>query len=349
MIDAVAAPGGQEGRAMPIRYPSLATRGSRIYGVGSYRPQQVVGNEEIAARTGVTAQWITERSGIQTRRYAGPEETVAAMGQVAAGKALAMAGIDPASTGCVVVATTTHLTQMPALAPEIAHAIGASRAAAFDISAACAGFCHALALASDMVRAGTADYVIVIGTERITDILDRDDKATAFLFADGAGAVVVGPADEPGIGPVEWGSDGSQLATIGMTNMWTPGLRTDPGSPWPRLGMKGWRVYRWATGQLAPVARRAMESAGVIPADLRAFIPHQANLLITRALAKSLELPPDVEVSEDIVHSGNTSAASIPLAMDALLTAGRATHGDLALLVGFGSGLVYAAQVVQLP
>jgi 3-oxoacyl-[acyl-carrier-protein] synthase III len=334
---------------MPVRYPVAQTRGSRIYGVGSYRPERVVGNDEIAPRIGVSAEWIADRSGIRTRRFAGPEETVAAMGQTAAGKALAMAGVDPAQVGCVVVATTTHLTQMPALAPEIAHAIGAYSAAAFDISAACAGFCHALALGSDMVRAGTADYVVVIGSERVTDIVDPDDKATAFLFADGAGAVVVGPSDEPGIGPVVWGSDGSQLATIGMTNVWLPELRTDPLSPWPRLGMKGWKVFRWATQQLVPVAQRAVESAGITPADLRAFIPHQANLLITRALAQGLGLSSDVEISDDISQAGNTSAASIPLAMDALLTSGRVGRDDLALLIGFGSGLVYAAQVVRLP
>ena len=334
---------------MPIQYPVGPGRPSRIHGIGSYRPARVVDNEYVAQKIGVSPEWIESRSGIQTRRYAGPTETVGAMGMAAAAKALAMAGVDPGHIGCVVVATTSHLTQMPALAPEIAHGLGAANASAFDISAACAGFCHALALGSSMVGAGTADYVLVVASERATDIFDEADKSTAFLFADGAGAAVVGPAERPGIGPVVWGSDGSRLDVIAMTNFWTPQLRTDPESPWPRLGMTGWRVYRWATEQLVPVLVQTMAAAGVTAADLQAFVPHQANLLITRALARGLDLPGSVAISEDIVHTGNTSAASVPLAMDSLLTSGQANQGDLALLVGFGSGLVYAAQVVELP
>lgn len=334
---------------MPIQYPLALARASRIYGVGSYRPTRVVDNEYVGQRIGVSPEWIEQRSGIRTRRYAGPEETVAAMGMAAAAKALAMAGVEPGQIGSVVVATTSHLTQMPALAPEIAHGLGADRASAFDIAAACAGFCHALAIGSDMVRGGSADYVLVIGSERATDIFDATDRSTAFLFADGAGAVVVGPAETPGIGPVVWGADGSKLDAIGMTNFWTPELRTNPESPWPRLGMTGWRVYRWATEQLVPVLHQALEVAGVAAADLQAFIPHQANLLITQALARGLELPDSVAVCDDIAETGNTSAASVPLAMDAMLTGGQAGQGGLALLVGFGSGLVYAAQVVELP
>lgn len=335
---------------MPVGTPtSTPLRDCRILGVGSYRPDRVVGNEEIADRIGVSAEWIARRSGILTRRYAGPGETVAAMGEQASGKALAMAGVTADQVGCVVVATTTHLTQMPALAPELAERLGARNAAAFDISAACAGFCHALALAGDMVRAGTADHVLVVGSERITDILDENDPATAFLFADGAGAVVVGPAAESGLGPVAWGSDGSRLTLIGMTGFWTPELRTDPQTPWPYLTMTGWKVYRWATEQLVPVARAALDRAGITPGELDAFIPHQANLLITRALAEGLRLPDSTVIARDVVDTGNTSAASIPLAMDRLLTSGAVRSGGLALLIGFGSGLVYAAQVVRLP
>jgi 3-oxoacyl-(acyl-carrier-protein) synthase III len=334
---------------MPIQAKVAQTRDTRIYGIGSYRPVRIIDNEYVGQKAGLDPEWIEKRSGIRTRRYAGSEETVAAMGIAAAAKALAKAGIDPADIGSVVVATTTHLTQMPALAVEIAHGLGATRASAFDISAACAGFCHALAVGSDMVRAGTADYVLVIGAERVTDIFDETDKTTAFLFADGAGAVVVGPAERQGIGPVVWGADGTRQDAIGMTGFWTPELRTNPESPWPRLGMTGWRVYRWATEELVPVLRRTLDLAGVGPADLQAFIPHQANMLITRTLARALELPETVAISYDIAESGNTSAASIPLAMDDMLTTGTADQGGLALLIGFGSGLVYAAQVVEMP
>ncbi|MCW6009972.1 beta-ketoacyl-ACP synthase 3 [Micromonospora sp. CPCC 205371] len=326
----------------------MTSRGSRILGVGAYRPRHVVGNDEIAARIGVTAEWIEQRSGIHSRRYAGPDETLTAMSLEAAGKALAAAGVNASEVGCVIAATTTHLTQMPALATEVAHQLGAEPAGALDISAACAGFCYGLALASDLVRGGSAEYVLLLGAERVTDILDHDDPATAFLFADGAGAVVVGPSDTPRIGPVVWGGDGSRRTAVGMTGYWTRDLR-DPTTPWPVLGMSGWRVFRWATGQLGEVARTAVERAGLRVDQLGAFVPHQANELITDAIAAKLGLPPEVAVARDIRHSGNTSAASIPLAIDALMESGEVAHGASALLIGFGSGLVYAAQVADLP
>ncbi|MEH1123022.1 beta-ketoacyl-ACP synthase 3 [Micromonospora sp. CPCC 206061] len=326
----------------------MTSRGSRILGVGAYRPRRVVGNDEIAARIGVTAEWIERRSGIHSRRYAGPDETLTAMSLEAAGKALAAAGVSAGDVGCVIAATTTHLTQMPALATEVAHQLGVEPAGALDISAACAGFCYGLALASDLVRAGSAEYVLLLGAERVTDILDHGDPATAFLFADGAGAVVVGPSDTPRIGPVVWGSDGSRRTAVGMTGYWTRDLR-DPATPWPVLGMSGWRVFRWATGQLGEVARTAVERAGLRIDQLGAFVPHQANELITDAIAAKLALPPEVAVARDIRYSGNTSAASIPLAIDALMESGEVAHGASALLIGFGSGLVYAAQVAHLP
>lgn len=324
-------------------------RHTRLLGVGAYRPRRVVGNEGIAARIDVSAEWIESRSGIKTRRYAEDDETLAVMGLAASTDALAMAGLEPGMVDCVIVATTTHLTQMPALAPEIAATLGIAGAAAFDISAACAGFCHALGIASDLVSAGTADHVLVIGAERVTDILDRDDPSTAFLFADGAGAVVVGPSDVPGIGPVVWGSDGTRLRHIGMTGFWIPELRADHELPWPRLGMTGWKVYRWATEELVAVSRKAVEAAGLTPAQLDAFVPHQANILITHALANGLELPDTTAIAHDIADTGNTSAASIPLAIERMVRERSAPGGGNALLIGFGSGLVYAAQVVALP
>ena len=322
---------------------------SRILGLGTYRAGTVVGNAEIAPRVGRTAEWIESRSGIRERRFADDRESLPLMSVVAAQRALAAAGIAAEDVDCVVAATTTHLTQMPSLASMVAYQLGARRAAGFDVSAACAGFCYGLAVASDMVRAGTARYVLMIGAERISDILDHNDPATAFLFADGVGAVVVGPSDRPGIGPVVWGSDGSRSSAVGMTGYWVPDLQRDAGLKWPVLGMSGWRVFRWATTELVPVARAALDAAGVAPGDLAAFIPHQANMLISDAVARGLELPETVAVARDIQYSGNTSAASIPLAMDTLLREKAAASGGLALLIGFGSGMVYAAQVVELP
>ena len=333
---------------MTVINDTRTLRHSALLGVGVHRPQRSVPNSEIAERTGLDPDWIERRSGIRSRRYAAPAETLPMMATAAAEKALAAAGVRPDQLGTVIVATITSMEQMPALAVEVAHRLGADGAAAFDVSAACAGFCHAVALASDLVGTGRADHVLVIGAERMTDILDHTDRDTAFLFADGAGAVVVGPSEEPGIGPVVWQADGSRNAALRMTAPWHDGTGERPGER-PAITMSGWKVYRWATNELVPAAERMLRLARVTVGDLDAFIPHQANMLITDHVVAELGLPGHVAVARDIVHSGNSSAASIPLAMDELLASGKVSSGGLALLVGFGAGLVYAGQVVRLP
>jgi 3-oxoacyl-[acyl-carrier-protein] synthase III len=332
----------------PVLRPSSGPAHARIAGVGGYRPSRVVPNEEIAPRIDSSDTWIRERSGIVERRWAAPQETVAVMGAAAAGKALAHAGVTPDQVGCVLVATSTHFRQLPALAADIAHRVGATGAAAFDLSAACAGFTHALAVAHDLVRGGSAGHVLVVGTERMSDLIDHDDRSTAFLFGDGAGAVVVGPSDTPAMGPVVWGADGSQGHAIDQSASWLQ-LRHDPPERFPALTMQGQTVFRWAVYEMARAARKALEAAGVDAADLEAFVPHQANLRIVDALATTLRLPAGVAVSRDIVHTGNTSAASIPLAIEQLLASGAVRRGGLALTIGFGAGLSYAGQVVTLP
>ncbi|MGH3451549.1 MAG: 3-oxoacyl-[acyl-carrier-protein] synthase III C-terminal domain-containing protein, partial [Haloechinothrix sp.] len=222
----------------------------------------------------------------------------------------------------------------------------------FDISAACAGFCYGLAMANDFVRGGSASTVLVVGVERMTDMIDPKDRGTSFLFGDGAGAAVVGASDEPGIGPVVWGGDGSQSDAIAQDRSWTQWrdeLVTDPPSPYPTMRMKGQAVFRWASTTMAEVGERALKAAGMTVDDLDAFIPHQANRRITHAVARSLGLPERVAIADDIVEQGNTSGASVPLAMEAMLESGDARSGDTALLLGFGAGLSYAAQVVTLP
>jgi 3-oxoacyl-[acyl-carrier-protein] synthase-3 len=308
----------------------------------------VVTNEEMCQYIDSNDEWIQTRSGIRTRRWAGPEETVLEMAVTAAGKALAQAGITPDQVGCVLVATSTRLEQTPPIAPRIAHRLGTKSPAAFDITAACAGFCYGLALASDVIRAGSAEYVLVIGAERLSDCLDLTDRTSAFIFGDGAGAVLVGPSDTPGIGPVEWGSDGSQANLAGQTRTWDL-VRADPEGPFPALFLKGLEVFRWASYQMVPVALQALEKAGISVEELDAFIPHQANLRITEVMTRALKLPPHVPVARDIVDMGNTSAASIPLAIERMLASGEAVSGGTALLIAFGAGLVYAAQVVTLP
>ena len=321
---------------------------ARILGVGGYRPSRVVTNEQICQVIDSTDEWITTRTGIKERRWATAEETVQMMACGAAGKALAASGVEPEQLGLVIISTVTHLSQTPSLAALVANELGAVNAAAFDISAACAGFCHGLALAQDSIRGGSAEYVLVIGVERLSDLTDMNDRSTAFIFGDGAGAAVVGPSDTAAVGPVVWGADGAQYDAIGQTFDWDA-LREQPELGFPALRMNGQQVFRWASYQMVPVAKRALERAGIGAEDLDAFIPHQANMRITDAMIKALKLPEHVPVARDIAQTGNTSAASIPLAMERMLEEGEAPHGGLALLIGFGAGLVYAAQVVRLP
>lgn len=323
-------------------------RHARILGVGGYRPTRVVPNAEIVEQLDSSDEWIQTRSGIASRRFAGPEETVVSMSVAASGKALAYAGIQPEQIGAVVVATVSHLYQTPSAAAEVAEAVGAHGAAAFDVSAACAGFCYGIALADDMVRTGTAEHVLVIGVERLSDLTDSFDRSTAFIFADGAGAAVVGPSDTPGIGPVVWGSDGTQLDLIRQKESWTEAFAREVPE-WPHLEMIGNKVFKWASFEMAKAAQEALDAAGVTVEQLDAFIPHQANMRITDAMSRALKLPDHIAIARDIAEQGNTSAASVPLAMERMIETGQAQSGDLALLIGFGAGLVYAAQVVTIP
>lgn len=329
-------------------------RHARIWGVGGYRPERVVPNSEIVGRIDSSDEWIRERSGIVERRYAAPDESVVDMSERAARDALRAAGIDPSQLGAVIVSTVTHPYQTPAAAPILANRLG-STCAAFDVGAACAGYCYGISLANDMVRGGSAEYVLVVGVEKLSDFTDFSDRGTAFIFGDGAGAAVVGPSDTAGIGPTIWGSDGSQWKTISQVEPWTDFNRRDPDDrtvvsrDWPAIGMAGQSVFRWAVWGMAPVAQQAIDKAGITIDDLDAFIPHQANMRIIDAMIKQLKLPPDIPVARDIAQTANTSAASIPLATERMLREGEIPSGGLALQIGFGAGLVYAAQVVVIP
>jgi 3-oxoacyl-[acyl-carrier-protein] synthase-3 len=321
---------------------------TRLLGVGGYRPARVVTNDEICEYIDSSDEWIRERSGIRTRHFAAADESVVDMSVAAAEKALAASGIRPDQLSAVIIATVTHLSQTPAASALVAERLGAVNPAAFDISAACAGFSYGVALANDMIRGGSAHYILIVGVEKLSDMVRRDDRGTAFIFGDGAGAAVVGPSDDVGIGPVVWGSDGSQADAIEQDVFWTA-LRDDPSHAFPALKMSGQQVFRWAVFEMAKVAEQALAAAGITADDLDVFIPHQANMRITDAMIKKLNLPEHVVVARDIEETGNTSAASIPLAMSRMLETGDAKSGDTALLIGFGAGLVYSAQVVRLP
>jgi beta-ketoacyl ACP synthase len=330
---------------MTIQQATEMTHAAML-GLGVYRPERVVTNDEICEVLDSNDEWIQTRSGIRTRRFAGEDETLIGMATTAAERALAVSGVSADQLGCVIVATSTHPEHTPASAPQVATRLG-STTAAFDVSAGCAGFCHALNLASAMVRSGAEKYVLVIGVEQLSRFMDPTDRGTAFIFADGAGAVVVGPADATGIGPTAWGSDGSQAHVINQTPSCLGGHGS--GADHPVVQMEGTAVFRWAPFAMADVAHEALRAAGISVDDLDAFIPHQANLRITQTLSRNIKLPESVAVATDIVDSGNTSAASVPLAMEAMLRSGEAEAGDVALLIAFGAGLSYAGQVVTLP
>ncbi|GAB3961509.1 beta-ketoacyl-ACP synthase 3 [Streptomyces sparsus] len=328
--------------------PAQGSPYARVLGVGGYRPTRVVPNEEILKHIDSSDEWIRSRSGIATRHWAGPEETVAEMSLAAAGKAIAHAGITPEQVDAVIISTVSHFKQTPSIATEIAHRLGTGKAAAFDISAACAGFGYGLTIAKGLIVEGSAKYALVVGVERLSDLTDLEDRSTAFLFADGAGAVVVGPSDVPTMGPTIWGSEGDKAEVITQTVPWDH-YRNGTPEKFPALRQEGQTVFRWAVFEMAKIAEQALAAAGITSEDLDVFIPHQANMRIIDSMVKTLKLPAHVTVARDVEHTGNTSAASIPLAMERLLETGQAKSGDTALVIGFGAGLVYAATVVTLP
>lgn len=326
-----------------LQQPEFAP-GARILGLGSTQPEQIVTNADIAARGVETSDdWIRDRVGIVERRFARKDESVVDMGVDAGAKAVADAGLAPADIDAVLVATCTMPAFIPNAAGQTAERIGVHAAPAFDINAACAGFCYGLGSASDMIRSGTARHVLVIGAEKLSDWVDPMDRSTCIIFADGAGAAVVGAVgagEPPGIGPIAAGTAGDLVDTI---------VVADRNS---FLHQEGQAVFRWATTKIAPIALRALELAGLTPADVDVLVPHQANLRIVESIARRLRAAgarEDMVVADDIVHSGNTSSASIPLALDHMRAEGRVRSGDVALLIGFGAGLSYAGQAVILP
>lgn len=320
---------------------------SRIYSLGAARGDLTVTNDDIAGPIDSSDEWIRQRTGIITRRRASENLSLMDMAVSASNEAIKKAGIQPSEIGAVIFSTITHPYQTPSAATLLADKIGANPAPAYDISAACAGYCYGIAQADALVRSGVAKYVLVVGGEKLSDFIDPTDRTISFLLGDGAGAAIVGPSDTPGISPSVWGSDGSQWAAVGMDASLLE-LR-DGTHKWPTLRQEGLTVFKWAVWEMVKVARQALEVAGVKAEDLAAIVTHQANIRIIDELAKQLEVPENVVIARDIVYTGNTSAASIPLAMHALLESGVVKSGGLALEIGFGAGLAFGAQVVVLP
>lgn len=326
---------------------------SRILSVGTYRPKRQVPNSEIVDRIDSTDEWIVQRTGIESRRFAGDDETVISMAKAACEMALLRAQLSIEDIDTVILSTISYPFQAPSAATELINELGNPKAAAFDLSAACAGFCYGVGLASDLVRSGTSRNVLVIGVEKLSDYTDPNDRATAFIFADGAGAVIIGHSDQPRIGTTIWGSDADSRDAITLTPSFLDFKKNpDKGVAelgWPNIAQQGQVVFRWAVYSMSKVGLKALEAAGVTVDELGAFIPHQANIRIIETMAKEMKIPDSVLIADDIRTNGNTSAASIPLAMDRILEEHPELHGKLALLIGYGAGLVYAGQVVELP
>ncbi|MEF2977968.1 beta-ketoacyl-ACP synthase III [Subtercola sp. YIM 133946] len=331
----------------PVLQQSHGPEFTRIYAMGAARGDVVVSNDELVEAIDSSDEWIRKRTGIIERRRAPKEVSAVDLATIAGREAIEKAGLTGAQIGAVIVSTISNPVVTPSISTLVAENLGAGTAAAYDVEAACAGYAYGIAQADALVRAGVAEYVLVIGAEKLSDFVDPTDRSISFLLGDGAGAAVVGPSDFPGISQSILGSDGSKWGTIKMSGTYV-GYRNGENE-WPTLSQEGQTVYRWAVWEMAKVAQQALDAAGITADDLTAFIPHQANMRIIDEFAKVLKLPESVLIGRDIATTGNTSAASIPLATHRLLEEHPEASGGLSLQIGFGAGLVFGAQVVVLP
>jgi len=331
----------------PTLTQSSGSQFTRIYSYGAARGDLIVGNNQLVEAIDSSDEWIQQRTGMITRRRASAGILAIDLATDAAREAVEKSGIDPAEIGVVIVATISNVQQSPSISAVVADRVGANPAAAYDMNAACAGFSYAVTQADALIRSGAAKFALVIGAEKLSDIVDPTDRSISFLLGDGAGAVVIGPSDTPGISAPVWGSDGSKSEAIKMNATLVDFREGEAG--WPTLRQEGQTVFRWAVWDMAKVAKEALDVAGITADDLAAFIPHQANMRIIDEFAKQLKLPESVVVARDIADTGNTSAASIPLATHRLLEEHPELSGGLALQIGFGAGLVFGAQVIVLP
>jgi 3-oxoacyl-[acyl-carrier-protein] synthase-3 len=331
----------------PTLQQSHGAQYTRILSVGAARGDLVVPNDALVGPIDSSDEWIQQRTGIITRTRASQNIEAVDLATDAAREAIEKSGIDPQLIDVVIIATISNTQQTPSMAAVVADRVGANPAAAYDVNAACAGYAYAIAQADSLIRTGMAHYALVIGAEKLSDLVDPTDRSISFLLGDGAGAVVIGPSDYPGISATVWGSDGSKAEAIAMNHTLQEYRRGE--SEWPTLRQEGQTVFRWAVWDMTKVARKALEAAGITSDQLAAFIPHQANMRIIDEFAKQLKLPASVVIARDVATTGNTSSASIPLATHRLLAEHPELSGGLALQIGFGAGLVFGAQVVVLP
>ena len=322
---------------------------AHLTGWGRYAPQQVLTNANLEKMVETSDEWIVSRTGIRERRVAAAHETTASMGAVAGLRAIRTAGLDPDDIDVIILATLTPDYWMPSTAALVKEAIGNTRAAAMDVSAACSGFVYGYATAQAWITSGLARHVLVIGSETLTRFLDYTDRNTCILFGDGAGAVVLSASDAPG------GGLGMKLTTEpqGAYMIWLPagGAKAPPSDATIKRGehyvrMEGKETYRFATRTLATTALESIRDAGLEPSDIALFIPHQANIRIIEAVAKGLDLPMD-RMYVNLDRYGNTSAASVPIALAEAVNEGRVKIGDKIVIVAFGAGFTSGAVTIE--
>ncbi|MBO8416403.1 MAG: ketoacyl-ACP synthase III [Proteobacteria bacterium] len=314
---------------------------TRILGTGSYLPGQIRTNADLERMVETSDEWITERTGIKERRIAAPEETAAFMGAAAARQALEAAGLEPEQIDTVICATTSSEYSFPSSACEIARMLNIKRAMAFDLAAACAGFSYAYSVAHAMIMAGQAQHVLIVGSDLLSRACDPADRTTIILFGDGAGACVLGKSEEQGTLAVYASSDPFSGDLLSLK---VPQRGGSPDDAW--LYMKGNEVFKRAVTVLAELVTRTLELGGMTADDLDFLVPHQANLRIIAATARKLHL----DMSQVIVtldKQGNTSAASVPLALDEGIRSGRIKRGDVLLLESFGGGFTWGSALVR--
>jgi 3-oxoacyl-[acyl-carrier-protein] synthase-3 len=324
-------------------------RNAHVTGWGRYAPAQVLTNHDLERIVDTSDEWIRSRTGIRERRVAAADETTASMAAVAGLRAIRTAGIEPDEIDLILVATLTPDYWMPSTAALVKEAIGNTRAAAMDVSAACSGFVYAFATAQAYIASGLAKHVLVIGAELLTRFLDYTDRSTCILFGDGAGAVVLSASDQPG------GSLAFEMTTEpqGAYMIWLPagGAKSPPSAETISRGehyirMEGNQTYRFATKTMATTALTAIRKAGLQPDDIELFIPHQANIRIVEAVAKGLNLSMD-RMYVNLDRYGNTSAASVPIALAEAVNEGRLKVGDRVVLVAFGAGFTSGAVAIE--
>lgn len=318
-------------------------RRAQIIGWGKYLPSRVVTNDDLAAMVDTNDGWIRQRTGIAERRIAAENETTAQMAILAAQAALRTAGVDPNEIDLIIVATATPDQAFPAVACIVQDAIGARHASAFDLSAACSGFIYGISMANAAIVAGTADLALVIGAEKLSRVIDWTDRSTCVLFGDGAGAVLLrGKEENGGILATALGADGSGAEDLALRYKEIDG----PAGRGPYITMDGRRVFRFATRAMAAAVEQVVDQAGLLVSDLDLIIPHQANQRIIETACERLKFPIE-KVYSNLERYGNTSAASVPIALCEAAEQGLLSDGDLVALVAFGGGLTWAAALVR--